>query len=549
MKTLVIDEELKRNCQNAVCINAKNLKQILADNTETEFGKQKGFSKIKNIYDYRKYIPIMEYNDFNPYIQKMRQGMKNQLTVYPIISFCQTSGTLGEPKYIPVSQTSLERYSNYFERYKNTVLHACGQKRFLVNSFRTDLSRPIEQVSLFSEIYFRYLYESGLMNMEEYVGGKEMIFIHEEADMLYAKVWAAFLEEDFTLLESQFQYELLHFFSYMEENWRDILRGMREGCIPDEILLPPEIRTKLLSKKASKERLDTIRKECEKGFENIAIRLWKGIRQVSGVSNRAYLTEGAALQRYLGDIPKYYLCYCASECYIGTPLYENEFGYVLMPQNGFFEFLPYDKTDSQTETCLPHEVREGVLYEPVITNFSGLYRYRLGDVVKITGFYGESPVMEFMFRKNQALNIAGEKIDIRQLEDAVYSLREKGIFVEQYCVGASIERLPGKYLATMSLAGEFSKKPPDSREIESLLDQALAQRNPDYADLRRLKELERPRVFLLKGDAYVRFLEFLGMKKKHGHNKPKHICSKEVSEKAWEKYKSISLKLGSTDLD
>lgn len=536
MSKLAIDKALQELCMDAASVNTENLKLILSENAGTEFGIRYGFSEINNADEYRKCLPVMDYSGFAPYIQKMMQGMENQLTVYPVVSYCQTSGTQGKPKYIPVSSVALERYSNYFERYKNAVFQKQGGKRFLVNAFRTDLSRPIEPVSLFSEIYFRFLYEKGLFKTEEFIGGTDTIFTcgKEDADIFYAKLWTSFLEEDITMLESQFLYELLCFFGYMEENWQNVLRDIKNHNIPPEISLSPKIREELLHMEVSEERLAAVEEECRKGFDNIAGRLWKNLCQASGVGNRAYHTETAALDRYLGSISRYYLCYCASECYLGAPLYENEFGYVLIPQNAFFEFLPYNTVKcGEEKTYLPSELETGKLYEPVITNFSGLYRYRLGDVVKITGFFGESPVMEFMFRRNQALNIVGEKIDLQQLEDAVYSLREYGILVQQYCVGVSMERIPGRYFVAMSV--EKGKGTADREKTADLFDEALAKRNPDYADLRKLKQLGRPEVVFFEGHNYTKFLESQGMSKNHGHNKPKHIFSEEIVEEEWKK--------------
>ena len=175
------------------------------------------------------------------------------------------------------------------------------------------------------------------------------------------------------------------------------------------------------------------------------------------------------------------------------------------------------------------------MYEPVITNFSGLYRYRLGDVVKIVDYVDESPVMEFMFRKSQALNIAGEKYDMRQLESAVYSLREKGIPVENYCFGACLDTIPGKYLAVMTLMKQKDAVPVTEEQLSVMLDEALAAHNHDYADLRSLKGLNAPCVILLDNTMYAQFSQKYGLNRSHGHNKPKHIFRGEVSETQWEK--------------
>lgn len=526
--TETIDGQLAAMCQNAKNINEENLQKILADNALTQFGKAHGFSSLQGIKMYRNAVPITTYEDYAKDIEKMLSGGKNLLTAYPVAGFCRTSGTTGNSKYIPLTYTALGKYSDYFERYKNELYKSLGGKRLLINSFRTGLDGENADVSLFSEIYFRYLYDSGYMDMSQFAGGRDMIFVSGEEDMLYAKLWEALACEEITMLESQFLYELVNFFGCLEENWREILGDMRKGVIPPKVRLSQKRRELLSVQGVSRRRLDDVQRECEKGFENIAQRLWKDLRLVSGVSNRAYQTETAALDRYLGKrIHRYYLCYCASECYIGTPAATDSYGYVLLPQNAFFEFLPQSY---EGEILLPHELKIGEMYEPVITNFSGLYRYRLGDVVKIVGFIGESPVMEFQFRKSQALNIAGEKYDMRQLEKAVFSLRERGVYIKNYCFGACFDTLPGKYLAAATITGGSGIT---EDKLSEFLDEKLCNYNKDYADLRNLKELGAPRILILDNTKYTKLLQESGLDSSHGHNKPKHIFKGEVSEKAW----------------
>ena len=102
-------------CRNADKINEENLRKILSDNQHTDFGKQYNFSAIKSIDDYRKKVPLTEYKLLKPYIDATYQGENLALTSYPPVGFCLTSGTEGDRKLIPVSETSLERYSDYIE--------------------------------------------------------------------------------------------------------------------------------------------------------------------------------------------------------------------------------------------------------------------------------------------------------------------------------------------------------------------------------------------------------------------------------------------------
>uniref|UniRef100_A0A8B9HWU9 GH3 domain containing n=1 Tax=Astyanax mexicanus TaxID=7994 RepID=A0A8B9HWU9_ASTMX len=85
--------------------------------------------------------------------------------------------------------------------------------------------------------------------------------------------------------------------------------------------------------------------------------------------------------------------------------------YLLCPRSMFCEFLPEEDLDSeQFQTLLMHQVEEGKNYELVITNATGLYRYRIGDIVKVAGFHNQCPVVEFLYRRGQMLNVRGEKV-------------------------------------------------------------------------------------------------------------------------------------------
>lgn len=524
---MTINNELKNYCRSAAGINSDNLMAILRDNKNTEFGSEHGFDKIESVEQYRNSIPLLGFDYYDKYIRRMRDGEENVLTVYPLAGFCRTSGSTGRSKYIPLSCEALERYSDYFERWRTEYLHSIGGQRFLVNTFRTDLSKPQAKEALFSEFYFRYIYEHGFMDMNEYIGGEKMIFADGEYDITYAKVREALCCPDFKLLECQFLYELLGFFDFLENNWNAILNDIGNKTVPEGINLPQKIIDYLNGMDVSPERLCEIRSECEKGFNGIAGRLWKNLLLVSGVSNRAYITEKSALNRYTGDISRYHLCYCASECYIGTPVDINSYEYLMLPQNAFYEFHPYDSKDEKT--LLPHELKKGELYEPVITNFSGLYRYKMMDIVKITGYIDESPLMEFMFRKGQALNIAGEKYDTRQLEKSVFDLRNHGIDVNDYCFGACLDNIPGRYIAMLSVSDNKISE----EKASELLDDMLCQNNGEYDDLRKLGALEKPSVIICRGDLFSEFMCSIGLRHRYGHNKPHHILKGEVSELTW----------------
>jgi hypothetical protein len=209
----------------------------------------------------------------------------------------------------------------------------------------------------------------------------------------------------------------------------------------------------------------------------------------------------------------------------------------MMPESAFVEYLPYEEVYTGREkTCLPSELKKGEMYEIVLTNFCGFYRYRLGDVVGIVDFFHESPVVEFMFRTGMILDIAGEKLSVGQLEKAVRELEKKGQWnITEYCVGSLKGEMPGRYAAVF--AAEMEKDVLEQWECKAavMLDLALKRWNADYCDLREMAYIEQPEVLLLNCDEYRNFINEIGFD--GGHNKPHHMAALEFSKEIWGKWK------------
>ncbi|CAK8575516.1 unnamed protein product [Lathyrus sativus] len=116
--------------------------------------------------------------------------------------------------------------------------------------------------------------------------------------------------------------------------------------------------------------------------------------------------------------------YASSECYFGlnlSPLCEpSEVCYTIIPTMAYFEFLPLNKFDGDDDSISSTEqehlvdlvdVELGQEYELVVTTYAGLYRYRVGDILRVAGFKNKAPQFNFICRKNVVLSIDSEKTD------------------------------------------------------------------------------------------------------------------------------------------
>lgn len=521
---MLTDQKLETECVNAAAVNRKNLEEILRDNRDTEFGKKYGFARIHTIEEFKRSVPLSDYHDYRNDIDKMHEGGENILTAYPLNCFATSSGTEGNIKYIPVTEEALARYGAWVETYKGWKYAQAGHgKRLFINCFRTDVKAKIERELLISEIFYRHLYETGELDMETFVGGTQLLFEKEPGDGMYARAWLGILTEDIVTLEAIFQYDVLNFLSYLEKTWEGVIRDIKNGVIPDGVKLSKTIKNKLLACERDPARIEYVERECKKGFDGIAKRLWPGLILIGGVSNKAYFAEGTALERYVGSISQYCQGYCSSECFIGEPVGENNFDYILAPKTAFYEFIPYNEDDSITKTVLPHECEPGKLYEIVITNFSGLYRYRMGDILKVKELYKERPVFAFAFRRKHTLNIAGEKMGTVQMEEAARKMQERGIPIESYSFGVSTKQIPARYIALFAV-----KKGTDAAASADILDEVLSEVNSDYMDLRKLGNFDKPVVYTVDSDRYNEITEHF--RKERRQNKPLHILPENAEE-------------------
>ena len=113
-------------------------------------------------------------------------------------------------------------------------------------------------------------------------------------------------------------------------------------------------------------------------------------------------------------MPIYSPLYAATEGLLGVNLDPSRGDYLLPPKAMFYEVIPVRSQASESkegssiaeaskegviETKLLNELQEGNEYEVVVTTRCGLCRYRVGDVVKVTGFRGEAPLVEVLYRQ------------------------------------------------------------------------------------------------------------------------------------------------------
>ena len=178
-------------------------------------------------------------------------------------------------------------------------------------------------------------------------------------------------------------------------------------------------------------------------------------------------------------------CHTASEGVIGINLHaDGSTNYVLAVGSAYFEFIALENTDTdQPQTVALQDLIVGADYEVVLTSSAGLYRYRLGDVIRIVGWQEAAPIYEFLYRRGTVLNLFGEKTNEFHTATALGTTVAQWLgqpdAVREYTVYGAMEEGVGRYTFYVELAASTALAN-QIVDLEAILDRSLAGINPYY---------------------------------------------------------------------
>ncbi|MBE5902388.1 MAG: GH3 auxin-responsive promoter family protein [Lachnospiraceae bacterium] len=512
-----LDDVSKR----AVEANKELLMKILADNADTEYGKKYGFDQIKSIEDYKKNVPFSTYDDYSPYIERMiKNDEEGLITNYPIMHYALSSGSVGVPKHIPVSRYTLDTYSQYGaniafgvmdEYYRNTT-----GKSFEDGYCLNTLEAPpmvTENGVTKGAISGTVLRPLADMLKNFMTSPAAVIFPEEDMDMKYLKLRFALQERKVTSMVSAFMTGLVDLMTYLEAHWEELCDDIEKGVIGEDVRVSDEMREVLSAGlKPDKARADELRAEFKAGFDTpIVPRIWPSMQWLAAIGTGGFAQYTLKMRQYTGkNMPYTYLNYAASEALMAVARRTGEESFVLLPDGCFYEFVPVDAEDENT-TYTIDQVEKGKDYEIIITNLSGFYRYRIKDVIRVTGFYNESPMVTFLYRKNQMLSIAGEKTNEEAVRWSIGKFQdETGVLLRDFSVYADTESKPGRYVVLMEPDKDIdADKLPEYRDV---IERLLSEANPSFGSKVRNGVLGRTKLCITQQETYMLYRDLMIMK-------------------------------------
>ncbi len=500
--------KLRQAAAGAQKIQQEQLRTILRQNAAAKYGTRYGFSRIHSLAEFQEQVPLSCHQDYEPYIQALLSGGTCQLTMEEPVYFAITSGSTGTPKYVPVTETDMGIHYEYIhwgvygmveEYFPQLPPEALFGKIFQVGEFAKTYLPGGQMCGVRSASLYQWLDRAGGFDASDYCVPKEVLFPERVEDLTYVKVRFALAERKLTAIHSVFLHRAVSVLDYIREHWNLLLRDMATGTIDDSIPLDAHWRRKLRGwlppDPRRAEELSPLRPDLQP--EDMVRRIWPDIRYILGIGGENFPVYTRAMELYAKSVPIHHFIYGASEGFLSIAAGVNvPDAYILLPEAGFFEFLPVSGEMGLPKTI--GQVEVGERYELVFTNHSGLYRYRMRDVLEVVGFWGQAPVVRFCYRMNQALNVADEKLNTEQLRDAMWRFQERtGLSVTAFCAQEDYSLRPGRYLVYL--------ESPYLENAGPLLDQCLREISLGYQGCRVMGDIGPVRVRFLPPGSFQRY--------------------------------------------
>ncbi|XP_078080136.1 GH3 domain-containing protein [Mustelus asterias] len=508
-------------------LSTKNILQVQQDtllsqihrNRNTEHGQLFGFPEITDRETFRSLQPLTQYEHYKDSIERIGKGEENVLISERPSLLSRTSGTSGSSATLLTTRETANDFHQAFGVVFDLMLNIYPQTGNLQRTVR--FYYPHNWSRSESGIPIGPNFPSPLtskLNLNTYTTPLAGFEVPTQPEALYVHLLFALKDRSLGALEASFASIVYHSFAFLQSKWEQLIEDIRLGQINPRLKIPEDVRLKLRAQlKPDPRRASELAAEFGCGFRGIARRVWPHLNLVLAVDSGSNELYGRHLKHfYCEGVPIYSPVYAATEGLIGVNLWpeKEERHYLLWPQSIFFEFIPVDLcTEEQPQTLFLDEVKENEQYELVVTNTSGLYRYRMGDIIKVVGFHNQCAVVEFKYRRGQLLNVRGEKIT----EEAFYGTLLRAVTlwpgatlldyccVESSLLGAFCGSSDPHYEVFVEIKGVRNL----SEDQRYKLDQCLQEDSELYQSFRRKGSIGPVRVHIVAAGGFKELTDFI----------------------------------------
>ncbi|KAK5813342.1 putative indole-3-acetic acid-amido synthetase GH3.6 [Gossypium arboreum] len=382
---------------------------------------------------FRLSVPLSCYDDYADYINQLADGDKctsdddhdhrHLLSVDPLVCFFYSSGTSSmKPKLIPYFDSTLSKGASHIAHQGSAaVLRKFFPPRPEVNKrlafiYADSITTTKGGFKVMAASSFP-LHSSSNPNRSLFMSlssPMEVILGSNVEHQMYCHLLCGLRNSDsIDAIHVPYAIGLIKAMWVLESKWKqlcdDIEKGILCSLINDVRMRDSVVQVLGGPQPDLSNRIRLIFEK--KDWGGILSKLWPNVRYIRSVMTGSMKQYYSKLKYYAGEVPLVGGDYFASECCVAINLDIKQppdlTRFVMLPTAAYFEFLPFDLAENNVvgeETVDVCGVEVGKVYEVVVTTYRGFYRYRLGDVVRVVGFYNSSPLLEFVMRAPKTSN-------------------------------------------------------------------------------------------------------------------------------------------------
>lgn len=434
----------------------------------TEYGKKYGFEHINSISEFKKNVPVNDYDSLKPYIERILQGEQNLLWPSQISWFAKSSGTTSDKsKFIPISKESLD--DNHFKAGKDVFA-----------------------------LYFRQFPQSTFMSGKCLVIGGSHQINQLSADSFYGDLSAVMLQ-NLPLYGQMVRTPDLSI-ALMAE-WEEKIEKIARTTINEDVTYIAGVPTWTIV---------LIKRILEITGANNLLEVWPNLEVYvhGGVSFKPYRRQ---FEEYIPSEQMHYVeTYNASEGFFAAQDDIDRDDMLLFLNHGiYYEFMPLEEYGKeQPETLSLREVELSKNYALVLNTNGGLWRYIVGDTIQFTS---ANPYrIKVTGRLKHFINAFGEEVIVDNTDNAIAeACRQTGAVVNDYT--AAPVYMTGESNGAHEWIIEFEHLPCPLEVFTEKMDKALQSINSDY-EAKRHKDiaLRMPVVHRMPAGGFNKWLKDKG---------------------------------------
>jgi len=475
------------------------LETFVGRNRDTAFGKEHGFAAIRSIGDFRRQVPIRQWDEISPYVDRVVKGEHDALTRETPVMFHWTTGTTGTPKLIPYTRACEAATKQTLRLWLYTALRdnprmLDGRAFMLVNPGVEGYTDPrIPYGSVSGNLYFRLP-----KRLRRRYSNTYDAYHIEDLQARFYTLMRFGVEQNCSFAVTGNPASLRSLFEMADRLSEELIRDIHDGTLSSRFDVPMHVRTAAVNDlKANPARAHALTQAKHANGTLRPTDYWPDL-ELAGVWLGGSMGHFApSLREWCGDKFQFRdIGYMASEGIFSIPLANGTPDSALALHSAFFEFIPEaDFGNDNASPLLAHELEAGQNYHVVVTTSGGLYRYAINDVIRVSEIVNGAPRIRFLYKGNNIQNIQGEMTSIDHVTAAVAACTAPlGIALRHFQVVA--DQADRRYILHVEPANTVAT--PALHALLASFDVELGRQNMNYEYFRDRGYLHTPRLRLMR---------------------------------------------------